>query len=1311
MDGCAMQKQIFCSSVQGEVRNLVMHGHETGFSHFLITEVDSMGGVVDFGVGLDIKTSPHRAAITKAQEELRLEYDVREECRRELEFLEKGGNPLDFKLGRAASISLQSTSFTDQPVENETKRSFALPSSPHGDSAESSGHHGGSICQEPNIADNLVLFGNGKSNKGGEKSAKRTGKRTNLNPLEKASQVDAHHNLKDSSDSLISRLGANGQAYARRNRSRSSRDNHVNKCLTLPTSSGDFRDAKGLQRGVHAEEHAVSSVSNSKSDAPVKDSSITYVSEREIDVDKTENMSSDNTKGFANVVATTTSEKVQVIEHDVVPVERATCGSANQPSQLIALDYASVAFPSATPGVIENTSSSHPVKENDCNVSDVDLIDLHDDYMKDKKNVSDTSELVREKNINMDPAHLVTRFPNGDVVADDSVLRTDASREEETCRMPSTCSILTGRIQLTGSVVHTGSDKSICLPANLGNSVVHVKDEKVPFEVDGDNIIEKSLPNIKCSEARKSDIYLGESFHAINTPVVTTSTEDPSLTIAKTVSSILPNLQNREAVQVKLSKKDHESAVLSEARIIEANLKRAAALSKSSLSTEKRHKCHWDYVLEEMAWMANDFMQERIWKRTAAAQVSQFIASVGRSKFEQELLFREQKNIARTLAKAVMHFWRSTKAVHAKCGATSSNNKDCDGDPCDLSNANGFDIMKDQGVENHGQFLPLGIQSYALRFLNYISTTFNDPDPVMTEATYTTKRINGAVISESMDDQHSGESLFYKVPPGAMLSYRESVESQWANYKKLGNIVCREDCEASLCGSITDGPRASAFEEDEGETGPGIVRGTFEGNFSFKLTSTKKKKLQQRLYTQTFYEGGHDSSYGPYPVGKSANQSLPSIGKRPSSTINVGMAPTKRTRTAARQRIINPFGTGVTGVPQMTSRTDGSSGDTSSFQDDQCSMHGDSQLWKHLEVESTADFGRRLPFVGIERPSKSKKKRKSKQLGYKGSLNLDDSGIMAVSRRGLTFEHRLHADFMMQQDQRDLMEKRSESQPFEPNGNPGFYGQHVAKKAKFMKHADCNEQTALAGGAILSPVASQMSNMSNSNKLIRIMNHRDRGRKSKAMKVAAGQSGSGSAWSSFEDQALVVLVHDMGLNWGLVSDALNSTLLFKCIYRKPEDCKERHKFLMDRSAGDGADSAEDSGSSQPYQSTLPGIPKGSARQLFQRLHGPMEEDTLKSRFEKIILIGQRLHSCRIQGNNQDSKKITPAHGSHVLSLSQAYPNNLAGAVLSPLDLCDAVTSPDINTHGCHGSYSTGIADSRVTRDLWHQFFPTHVQAP
>ncbi|XXG62005.1 hypothetical protein AAC387_Pa05g0466 [Persea americana] len=157
--------------------------------------------------------------------------------------------------------------------------------------------------------------------------------------------------------------------------------------------------------------------------------------------------------------------------------------------------------------------------------------------------------------------------------------------------------------------------------------------------------------------------------------------------------------------------------------------------------------------------------------------------------------------------------------------------------------------------------------------------------------------------------------------------------------------------------------------------------------------------------------------------------------------------------------------------------------------------------------------------------------------------------------------------------------------------------------------------------------------------------------------MSAGQSAFGNPWSVYEDRALVVLVHDVGPNWELVSDAINSTLQFKCIFRKPKEYKERHKELMDRNDDDGADSAEDSGSSQHYPSTLPGIPKGSARQLLQHLHGPIEEDTLKGHFEKIIRLGQLLHSRRSQATSQrlsvgmTPKNIRlPNHGEMLLSV-------------------------------------------------------------
>lgn len=34
-----------------------------------------------------------------------------------------------------------------------------------------------------------------------------------------------------------------------------------------------------------------------------------------------------------------------------------------------------------------------------------------------------------------------------------------------------------------------------------------------------------------------------------------------------------------------------------------------------------RQKAHWDYLLEEMTWLAADFVQERKWKKAAARKV------------------------------------------------------------------------------------------------------------------------------------------------------------------------------------------------------------------------------------------------------------------------------------------------------------------------------------------------------------------------------------------------------------------------------------------------------------------------------------------------------------------------------------------------------------------------------------------------------------------------------------------------------------------------------------------------------------------
>ncbi|KAE8684609.1 Helicase/SANT-associated, putative isoform 4 [Hibiscus syriacus] len=408
------------------------------------------------------------------------------------------------------------------------------------------------------------------------------------------------------------------------------------------------------------------------------------------------------------------------------------------------------------------------------------------------------------------------------------------------------------------------------------------------------------------------------------------------------------------------------------------------------------------------------------------------------------------------------------------------------------------------------------------------------------------------------------------------------------------------------------------------------------------------------------------------PYGNCAHSSMV-MGKRPSNNLNGDPIPTKRVRTGSSQRALSPFSSAAAaGGLQVPTQNDASSGDTNSFQDNQSTLHGGLRTQNSLEVESIGDFERQLPYDCAGTPTKPKKMKKAKNLG-------------SAYNQGWQLESPVHNEL------RDYSKKRPESHQLDSNGTSGLHGQYNVKKLKIMKQQpDSAYDIIPPNGSIPSPVGCQMSNMPNPSKIIRLIHCSDRGRKAKTPKMSTSQPSPGCPWSLFEDQALVVLVHDMGPNWQLVSDAINSTLQFKCIFRKPKECKERHKILMDRS-GDGANSVDDSESSQPYPSTLPGILKGSPRQLFQRLQVPMEEDTLKSHFEKFILISKKQHYRQSQHDNQDPKQIVPIHNSHVIALSQVCPNNLNGGILLPLDLCDATaSSQDVPPFECQGSHISGL---------------------
>ncbi|PON70810.1 Octamer-binding transcription factor [Parasponia andersonii] len=1248
-----------------------MHGCSSGYALPVNAEVDSMGGVVDGGVGIGLKTSPRRAAIEKAQAEL-----------------------------------------------SEAKGSFALTASPHGDSVDSSGRPGVPTVCEPNTADNLLLFDGDHDLPEGERNSLRPSRRSNIAPSEQSSQIDGTHNAKESEDSAIVR------PYARRNRSRSNREGARSSAIDMtPNRSGQgsvlpvrgcVKDAKGkICETNNRKDQSTPSLSSLKSASSNGDITPKVVaSNKQLDTKldgdrvleiKTGLIKASLHESKSDVTIPKISHENQHDQPSPANGQQTPADMVSRESDLAGMEQLVSAGLECRPSVgtidtekettsiqmngfsdVRRDNKSIPNEEQNSNAAvgtkglyslstqtQTSLgIDVHrgSDMCTTTRSVdSNGKSMGKTSDVEgtTSPASAeIVKDKNGTEAVNDAAVINDV--HSSVCQKNSD-SVDTVKVDKdmheNSAALHDEVKVSDTEEVKHSNVLLSETDGKVDDTSDNSSF-KKETSTVRCEDP------IGNFMHK---PPETASTEMDS--------TVAPDPHTTSVNSLKVANRAHEDSILEEARIIEAKHKRIAELSVRSMPLENRRKSHWDFVLEEMAWLANDFVQERLWKITAAAQICHRVAFTSRLRFEEQHQRWRLKEVAHALAKAVMQFWDSAGVI-LKC-----NNTNIFSDKCEHKGAKEVskekseetDILLEQKkgmIQYPRKDVAHSVQGYAVRFLKYNSTCGL---PLKAEAPATPDRISDLGIQDmSWEDHLTEESLFYTVPSGAMEVYRKSIEAHLVQYEKTGSSM-QEEVETSMYDAVADyGFQENAYTEDEGETSTYYFPGAFDGSRSSKATQKKRKNLVS--YTRS-YEPGADLPYGQCTP---ATQQSMLMGKRPAS-LNVGPIPTKRMRTASRQRVISPFSAALTANVQVQIKTDASSGDTNSFQDDQTSLLGGSQFQKSMEVESVGDFDKQLPYDCAETSIKPKKKKKAKNL---------------VS----TYDQGWQLDSNMLNEQRDPSKKRLGSNHFESNGTSDLYVQHNAKKPKLSKHSLENtfDNVTTMAGSVPSPVAS----MSNSSKFIKLMGGRDRGRKAKLLKMSAGPPGSGSPWSLFEDQALVVLVHDMGPNWELISDAINSTLHFKCVFRKPNECKERHKILMDKGSGDGADSAEDSGSSQPYPSTLPGIPKarfetlhylghGSARQLFQRLKEPMEDETLKSHFEKIIKIGQKQHYYRrTQSENQDLKQIAPVHNSHVIALSQVCPNNLNGGVLTPLDLCDTTSSnQDVLALGCQGPHASGLAIS------------------
>eukprot|EP01018_Ginkgo_biloba_P003835 Gb_31226 [translate_table: standard] len=1345
-----------------------------------------MGGGVGAGVGIDKEPSPRRAAIEKAQAELRQEVAVREERRRELEFLEKGGNPLDFKFGDTSAIGLQFLPPTDplaeQNLTSEAKGRFGSTALPNGDFGESVARRGSFLGRGSNTGGSLLPLAGDIETLDSEGNVAQAGQTPHLD----GNQSDPHR--KESEDSGGIRLGVKSQAYARRNRPRSNNFNghlslrDTDKAGTLDGSSTVSTGMKGLIDAKEADADILSDKNRNISLITIakaislyrtgmtKTSSCKEHLGPDLDEKQKQDAGKDMVKENLPVIeASAGSEQVQSHEHPAEvgfdPVVNPTISEAAVAAEEVENQVLSLVADSEAVNKAEGTGE----KEVDQNLNDghyigrsegenSSMIGVEGSHLSSQSTRDAVDKLSTSET---NPAYIWERQGIDETAENVRILipdKTPESRNLDTTKESTT----TKNTDLHGS----RTANSILESKSLMTSDIKVKIEQVlpekgvVVQAEGEKI--SNVQDLKdlspTSREEKIDSQSGgvTSFQSGATCSLTKVSSSSGASSSKNTAVVLPWEKEKDPTVVveaerhkanlsAAAKKAHEDIILEEAEAKKAILRRNAEWARRKPVLEPlRRKSHWDFVLEEMAWLANDFMQERLWKITAAAQVCRWVAQErGQSEFHVRELQQRQKEVAFVLATAVNKYWQSVEMLICRDkhvanlqleGNTSSrsqkNPNDGEAVPMEIDQSINIEAHKKElEAETVHSKRRIPVQDYAIRF---IKDTKGIGGLIQTKAPSTLERsLDAGILEAFWENKFPEESLFYSVPYGAMEAYRNSVYSYWASLEIQGHtaVLPRTDAqvgsegsdealgllEYGMSGFANDiraevSPRGRGFGGDEDEMRIQYLPGAFEGSKASVFARKKRKKIMKASMPKHFEGRTPPGVYHRFSMGNNAENDSVSppplmTGKRSSSNLNVGVIPTKRIRssTVAARRAAGTPNAGAVIPSGLANKADVSSGDTSSQQEAFNTSVVLSQPRKTTDIDSTGACGNH--FIGADTSFRFKKKKKSKPFGAViSSITRDTGGSSGPPAKGSEPEHIWQQDVVSQHEQREQSKRKVDSNSRICDTSLGVLGTtsdlqlsnshglvHAAKKLKLSKHLldSSPEVVTPTSNSTLSPGASQMSNMSNANKVIRQIG---RGRKNKAIKAAPNQIGMGIPWSTIEDQALVVLVHDVGPNWELVSDIINSSLQIKAIFRKPMDCKERHKCLMERTAGDGGDSPEDSGSSQPYPSTLPGIPKGSARLLLQRLQGPMEEDTLKIHLERIVQVGQQQCSRKIQNDCQEQKQRAQVHPSHVLAMSQICSNSSSGRLPTPLDLCDETPSNSEISHTYQLSpLATGLA--------------------
>ncbi|XP_012056124.1 PREDICTED: helicase domino [Atta cephalotes] len=277
---------------------------------------------------------------------------------------------------------------------------------------------------------------------------------------------------------------------------------------------------------------------------------------------------------------------------------------------------------------------------------------------------------------------------------DDEDLTAPLSSIPEFSQLSAVTTTVTTTTTVTSAIV---TATTTVTTVTSGSTVVQIPNQRAEVKIAGAGVtpvaVSTTLPAAALAQLSQGGTSMVTDSSKLTTTAVSSVVEKSSpsiITVATPKSSVTTAALNSPQPIVKLVKlstpttittscdiSNNQEQIVEKAKQEAYVMQRIAELQREGLWSERRlpkvqeptrTKAHWDYLLEEMVWLAADFAQERKWKKAAAKKCARMV-----QKYFQEKAIQAQKaeklqelrlkKIASLVAKEIKTFWANVEKL------------------------------------------------------------------------------------------------------------------------------------------------------------------------------------------------------------------------------------------------------------------------------------------------------------------------------------------------------------------------------------------------------------------------------------------------------------------------------------------------------------------------------------------------------------------------------------------------------------------------------------------------------------------------